>query len=206
MLKEGVGYCAPVPIEVDMSVGLANHVLQESAKRSSFQGYSMSSNKYRKGLGGGFNFCGVIFPKQIAPTAIGLIGEYAVSSFLNKLGCSAPDLVLRKMGDAGYDLMCKGTQIEVKTRYPKSAGKGWHLTRCQKGSIKQVLADIYVFCTVKKTSVLINGWLKRKSLPKTTFVKSFAGENFNLKIDDCLLESPETLINYLKYKEMLNAY
>lgn len=155
MIVEGKGCVAPNPVAYKCSKSLVELCITKAKEREQFHGYRYSSSSYKRGLAGSFNFAGVNIEKSISPVFAGILGEYVVSEWLKSKGydCTTPDVSLRSIGDDGFDLVCRGKTIDVKTRIGgrRSGEKDtWEVTRVTgRKKLKGVMScELYVFCSV----------------------------------------------------------
>lgn len=210
MMTEGVGEIAPAA----WKVVLDDHSLQvlklEAELRAEYRGYQKRDSEWARGLQGDVVIHGVgSLRREVRPIFVGLIGEYACCSLINRKVPSAGvsvDLLRKKRGDYGIDITAFGMHMQVKTRQTAEHG---NLIRVvdEYGNRQRLSARAFLFCEWsgdKTCSVL--GWQWTKYIKELPIQDAVGGRKHkNVCVADWRLLCVGRLISALNAKKDLSS-
>lgn len=191
MLREGEGFTAPAPVSISLSAGEMEYLRSVATRREQYRAYSQRSDKWGRGY-------------IDSPIFVGLCGEHAVCTFLNRrLSCRlSVDTKLRGRGDGGVDVDVFGVTLQVKTR---ARGDRNLVRRVDRKGIRGLNVIAYVFCQLltERRTVLLLGWIKSDEL--RTYAKSERSPvdvHFNLSVDAKYLRPMNSLLDEIQLRRV----
>ncbi len=198
VIYEGIGLCAPAPAKVVLSGGDIRTVVAEATSRCNSRRYDERSDSWGQGFLGKVVIPNVaVIPSHLATVVAGMIGEYAVASYINhRIGkhvCKI-DLSLRNAGDGGIDLLPNGISVDVKTRLQDY---GAHLIRRRRdsGSIVRWHCNLFVFAQWERSmTVQLMGWCWASFAESLPECAARRGNHRNVEIKPVMLLPMNRLI------------
>ena len=195
MQVESVGHrVAPSPVIVRLTPGDVLLIEEIARKRDEFRGYSRRPDQWGRG-----------FLRTMSPTKVGLLGEHATATWLNRnAGCRlSVDADPKPWGDDGTDLQTDGIGIQVKTR--ATAKRNMFRRLDGRGRLRPMRCDLFVFCRyASDREIHLLGWLKSHEVTRMAKnVKSPVGNHWNLVVEDYDLTTIRRLVDEIEVRRSM---
>jgi hypothetical protein len=188
MLVEGKGLVAPAPAPITVPRNVYAYYVEQAQRRRSFQRYAQRADAWGRGL-------------TTSPELTGFLGHWAFCNYLNRrMGTSlAPDMVPRRGGDGGVDIVIGNVTIQVKTRVTSRRNLIRRVDAAKK--MRGLVCKLFAFARWEPEQMRVSllGWSEALSvLDVGRLRKSPRANHFNLDVGDEHLESVARLPDWVR--------
>jgi hypothetical protein len=185
MWTEGVGRKPPAPVVVRLESSDVRILVENARERARLRKYAGNDPWKRGIIQKPLDVFGEIVAPDVRPIVVGDFGEWAAAKYLG----GTIDLVLRKSGDGGTDLVIHGFPMQIKLTQRRD---GLNLVRVSdhRGRKVEFTARVHVFCDWDESQpdrVRLRGWMWTDDLRPLRVSTSRFGKWRNVSPDADLL-------------------